>query len=220
MRKRGIPHYLRVRAETILWPYVLWSVLLTLLLIPLSKFATHQAPATLRDFLVLLFTGALSWFLPTLLFAITVAALLYRLPKWLLFAISVALMLLVPDNPVVWLTRGVAFLPFLVIGMWVADRMSAFADSVPAGSTALALSCVIAVVLGWGVTRNLQRPALGMLVFGCVGTLMLLMISRCMGYGSRIAGLRMVRCGVTGYLPTGGVSAGRPARAAAVTCTS
>lgn len=175
--KRGVGRFLRERFFNLLWPYVLWSCVTALALIPLARFAA-QGTHSPREFVVLLLTGGISWFLPSIFFALLLVALTIGWPVVVTLPLSVALAALPLHTPLVFVTRGVYLLPFLVLGMAIGPRVARL-DRVP-----VPLALVLAVALGVSLavfTRfHLEVPFAGYLLSGVAGTAMLFLLSRCL----------------------------------------
>jgi fucose 4-O-acetylase-like acetyltransferase len=175
--KRGTRHFILGRTRTILYPYVLWCFLGNLLTIPLARFMFQKTP-TLHEFLFGLFTGSTGWFLPTILFAVILAALMRRVPMPILFLAACAASLYTPPIGITFFDRGLNFFPFLVAGMWARNDYERV-DRLP-----VALAAVLAVALGILVyfqTTGQMRLPLPFLADGLLGTLMLLLFARCLG---------------------------------------
>jgi fucose 4-O-acetylase-like acetyltransferase len=178
VEKRGVKHYTVAKLRTMIYPYLLWAAIFAAAPIPFARF-TSQTPPGWHKFLLDLITGNTFWFLPTLFFALMLGMLMRRIPMPLLFVLSAIACLYVPHTAVGFLERGIRDFPFLVAGMWVGGTVTRI-QRVPATLAAfLATICavVIFVITGepYGWSGYLFIP------LGLLGTLMLLLLARCLG---------------------------------------
>ena len=178
VEKRGEKHYTLVKLRTMIYPYVLWAVIFAAATIPFAHFMMQTTPS-LRTFFIDLVTGNTSWFLPTLFFTLMLGMLTRRTPMPLLFVLSAIACIYAPHTHVGFLERGIRNFPFLVAGMWVGGTVTRI-QRVPAALAAVlatAFAAVIFVVTGksYGSSGYLFIP------LGLLGTLMLLLLARCLG---------------------------------------
>ncbi|HEY3624672.1 MAG TPA: acyltransferase [Terracidiphilus sp.] len=175
-KRHGRPNFILERVKTILYPYVLWTLLSTAVLPISSRFMLYSKPSHWRDILVALGTGNISWFLPTLFACQIFALLVLRLPHWLQMIIAIAAGLLVPVSDITVLFMPFLYFPFVVAGMWFsADRLSVL-ERLPkrwaAGGFAVLLALQLALIGAFGeVTRWNEVPV------GLTGIAMLFFLS-------------------------------------------
>jgi fucose 4-O-acetylase-like acetyltransferase len=176
--KRGLGRFTLDKLRTMIWPYLFYTCLGEVSLLFLTR-VTVQKPLPPREFLLDLATGSIGWFLPTIFFVVVIAAALRRLPISVFFALSVLLSLWDPITPIAFVTRGLLFLPFLALGMWV-GRSFEYIDRVPVSIAAIVSACILALI----IVATAARPTEGTWLFlplGVLGTLMLLLIARLLG---------------------------------------
>ena len=182
--KRGAPRFLRERFFTLMWPYVLWSCVNAIALIPLARFAS-QGTHSPQEFLIYLLTGRISWFLPSIFFALLLATVAVGVSPAITLPVSVALAALPLHTPLVFVSSGLHYLPFLLLGMAVGPRIARL-DRVPL-AVSLLFAVLFGVVVGAATHRALQHSLLGYLLTGLLGTAMLFLVARCV-QGMRGAG--------------------------------
>jgi fucose 4-O-acetylase-like acetyltransferase len=184
LEKRGPRRFTLERARTLLWPYVLWSLLSHASVGPLSHFVV-QHPISWTTFWIQMLLGYGIWFLPALFVCQMFGMVLRRLHGGLIVALAVLAYYLVPETGVNWLNMAVLFFPFVAAGMWLGRGYEGF-EKMPrrfaiAGSVALlALLLVDTWNFFWMGYKN------NILLAGTIGTLMLILIARSLG-GSRVA---------------------------------
>jgi fucose 4-O-acetylase-like acetyltransferase len=189
VEKRGEKRYTLQKLRTMIYPYVLWASIFAVATIPFARF-TSQATPSLKVFLFHLVTGNTFWFLPTLFLALMIGMLTRRIPMPLLFALSVIACLWVPHTDIAFEDRAVRHFPFLVAGMWMGNSFTHI-QRIPAflAAAAAAACCVVVVVM----TRNPYGDASGLfIVLGFLGTLMLMLIARCLGQSSAARALSWI----------------------------
>lgn len=175
--KRGVSRFLQERFFTLLWPYVLWSYITAIALIPLARFAS-QGSNSPRELAWLLLTGRISWFLPTIFFALLLAALTIRVPMAVTLPASIALAALPLQTQFVFVSSGVHYLPFLLLGMYVGSRVARL-EKLPV-SVSVLLALLLGSAVGYATHRGLQHSTLGYLSTGIAGTAMLFLLARCL----------------------------------------
>lgn len=176
--KRGLGRFTLDKARVLIWPYIFYTCIGEVLLRFLSS-VTVQRPLPPREFFLELATGSLNWFLPTIFFAVIVGALLRRLPMAIFFALALVVSLWSPATPIAFVTRGLIFLPFLALGMWVGRSFEQI-ERVPLAVAAILCVAILALIVG--ITAH--RPTEGTWFFipvGILGTLMLLLFARLLG---------------------------------------
>lgn len=107
------------RLGSIVWPYLLWDVLIRWMLLPfVGRFMSAMPAQTgLIELLIQAISGHLGWFLWTLFVVQTIYILLASIPANYLLAISVAIYLFLPDTHSVPLHAIISFMPFLLVGV-------------------------------------------------------------------------------------------------------
>jgi fucose 4-O-acetylase-like acetyltransferase len=183
VEKRGQGRFTLERVRTLIYPYLLWSVISAWSVRVLSRFVAQQ-PMALKQFALNLLVGGGIWFLPALFLCQMLGMLLRKLPGAAIVAIAVLIYYFCPVTGVTFVDLGLEFFPFVAAGMWVGlnyERM----ERVPRG---LAFACAIvlfsvlwvATYKPWTTYRN------AVLLCGVIGTLMLIMLARSFG-GSKLA---------------------------------
>ncbi len=177
--KRGPRQFVISRLRTILWPYLLFTTLAALATVVFARY-TLVKPLSFGAFLLALLTGSTNWFLPTIFFVLVLGMLGRRLPSWAFALVAAAVSTWYPWTYIAFATRGLKFLPFLVLGMWVGSNYERI-ERVPAwlaGALSLALAVFILVVTGY----DHRDTSLLFLPMGVLGTLMLLLFARVLGH--------------------------------------
>jgi len=176
--KRGLARFTLDKARVLIWPYVFYTCLGEVILRFLSR-VTIQQPLPAREFFPALGTGAINWFLPTIFFAVILGALLRRLPFALCFALAVLVSLWSPATPITFVTRGLTFLPFLILGMWFGRSFEQI-ERVPQATAAFVSVAILALILGI-TAHNMTDGTCFFLPIGVLGTLMLMLFARLLG---------------------------------------
>ncbi len=180
VEKRGERSFLLDKLRTMIWPYLLWSVISTLLTIPFAHFMRQTTP-TFSEFFLHLVTAQFFWFLPTLFFALAVATFTRRVPLPLLFVLAAIVSLVWPITTINFADRGFAHLPFLVLGMWVGREYERI-EAVPQWFAAL-LGLALAVGIVAITSAPYAKSKFLFIPLGIAGTLMLLLWAHCLGRG-------------------------------------
>ena len=175
VQKRGPGRFTLERIRTLIYPYLLWSMISAGSVRVLSQFLA-QHPMTLKQFLMDLLVGGGIWFLPALFLCQMLGMSLRKLPGPAIVAVAVLIYYFYPVTGITFLNLGLEFFPFVAAGMWVGlnyERM----EKVPRG-----LAFLYAIVLFgllwlaesrlWTSYRNI------VLLGGVIGTLMLIMLAR------------------------------------------
>ena len=177
--KRGSWRFMLGKLRTVLYPYLLWSLLLPATMLVLGRFVPVRPPE-FRLSLLNFVTGNGSWFLPALFLALVLGMLLRKVPSLpLLIACSLAALFWRPTHFAA-LDGAVAHLPFVIAGMWAGpwlgrlERLSALASLL----VALTLSAGLYVAVAQ-ITSDHGRH-LGLLPAGFWGTGALLLLGRSM----------------------------------------
>ena len=179
VNKRGSWGFAMGKLRTVLYPYLLWSLLLPATMLVLGRFVPVRPPE-FRLSLLNFVTGNGSWFLPALFLALVLGMLLRRVPSLpLLIACSLAALFWRPTHFAA-LDGAVAHLPFVIAGMWAGpslgrlERLSA------------TWSLLLAIALGAGLSVAVAQVTsdhgrhLGLLPAGFWGTGALLLLGRSM----------------------------------------
>lgn len=178
VQKRGPGRFTVERIRTLIYPYLLWSMISAGSVRVLSHFLA-QHPMTLKQFLMDLLVGGGIWFLPALFLCQMLGMSLRKLPGAAIVAVAVLIYYFYPVTGITFLNLGLEFFPFVAAGMWVGlnyERM----EKVPRW---LAFLCAV-VLFGllwiaesklWTSYRNI------VLLGGVIGTLMLIMLARSLG---------------------------------------
>jgi fucose 4-O-acetylase-like acetyltransferase len=183
VQKRGPGRFTVERARTLIYPYLLWSVISQASVRLLSQFVS-QHPMTLKQFLMDLLVGGGIWFLPALFLCQMLGMSLRKLPGAAIVAVAVLIYYLYPVTGITLVNLGLEFFPFVAAGMWLGHNYEQM-EKVPRW---LAFLCTvvlfgllwIAVSKVWTSYRNI------VLLGGVIGTLMLIMLARSFG-GSKVA---------------------------------
>ena len=179
--KRGPARFVKTKLSQMMYPYLLWSVLIYLVNFPLQRFM-HVQNASPSKFLLELLDGDTLWFMPAIFFCVTLGMLFRNVNKPALFALASAAALL----PVHWhptfLARTLEHFPYLVAGMWVSreyERIERISLPVAAVGTA-----VLAGVVYFFSSLTWPHKPYAELIAGLVGTAMLFLLARCLQKGS------------------------------------
>ncbi len=178
VEKRGPLRFTIERLRTIIYPYLVWSILGALSVKVLARFVM-QKPPTLPEFVHGFLTGTGIWFLPTLFLCLIFGMVLRRLPRPAPLAVALVVFFLHPVTGINFVDRAFDFFPFLAAGMWVSRSFEYLERISRAVALILGLAlCVLIVVLTgmyWGRVHWIFLPA------GYLGTLMLMLIARSLG---------------------------------------
>lgn len=177
MRKRGLWGFVCQKSRTLLYPFLIWSILIPVATALLALFTPlHQQP--LSAVLLNLVTGNSAWFLPALFVSLVLAALLQRISPALLFVLSyLAASFWRPWN-ILAIDRAIAYLPFVTAGAWLAPCLS------HVHRLSARMSLIGAILLGialYLVIGSVTTPATirwGLLPAGFAGTAALLLAGR------------------------------------------
>ncbi len=181
IEKRGVPRFIRDKLRSMIWPYLVFSVLSFVVLHFVSHLTVQKAPG-FPDFLRLLITGQISWFLPTIFITVLLGMCGRRLPTPLFFVIAAALSFFCPELPLGVVMVAIRFLPFLVLGMWVSFAYENLERIPPVIAAAGGLLLAIFIsFLTWNLVPRVGWRFVGL---GIAGTLMLLLFARVLGRGS------------------------------------
>jgi hypothetical protein len=184
--KRGEKGYTFEKLRTIIYPYVLWAFIYAGAPILFARFTIVRTP-TWKPFLFGLITGNTSWFLPSLFFALMIGMLFRRLPMALLFLLSIAAFFLLPRTLIGFEDGAIRHLAFLVAGMWVGSSFSQL-KRIPSPVAAIA-AILFGIFIVWITGRPLGGSNYLFIPLGFLGTLMLLLIARCLGKSATARGL-------------------------------
>lgn len=175
--RRGAWAFARQRARTLLYPFVLWAVLMPVAEHLLVHFK-HAQPPGLRSALINLVTGNNAWFLPSLFVALMLCMLLRRVPAVALLSITWLAAWFCPPTGILALDRAVAYLPYVVGGMCFRKHLPQLQRIAPGPSlaSALLLGTTLFIAASGVTSESVIRWAL--LPAGFLGTAMLLLLAR------------------------------------------
>lgn len=183
VNRRGSWGFTIQKLRTILYPFVLWSLLLPLAMIAMSPFVAVRPPE-FRLSLLGIVTGNSAWFLPALFVALVLGMSLRHVPWFLLLPATCLAAFVWPGTHIAAIDQAILHLPFVVAGMYLGGLPSVL-RRIP-----VRWSGVLAVALGSGlyfavahVTGDRGRHW-GWLPAGFWGTGALLLLGRAME-GSR-----------------------------------
>lgn len=183
VEKRGPGRFVLERLRTLIYPYLLWSVIDATSVGVLSNFAV-QHPLSVKQFAINVLVGYGIWFFPTLFLCQMFGMLLRRLPGAAIVSIALVMYYFLPRTGVNFVDLARQFFPFLAAGIWMGrgyERM----EKIPRG---LAFTC--AVLLCGALWVATYKPWMSyqnaVLLGGVIGTLMLMMLARSFG-GSKLA---------------------------------
>ncbi len=183
VQKRGAGRFTLERFRTLIYPYVLWSVISEASVRALSHFVSQQ-PLTPKQFAINLLLGAGIWFLPALFLCQMFGMLLRKLPGAAVVGIAVLAYYFLPRTNVNFVDLALEFFPFVAAGMWMGrgyEQMEKIPRWVAFVSALLLLGALlVATRTVWTTYQNI------VLLGGAIGTLMLLMLARSLG-GSQLA---------------------------------
>ncbi len=179
LRKLGLLGFTAQKARTLLYPFFLWSLLIPLATFPLAYLGLMR-PQPLKAILLNLVTGNSAWFLPALFVSLVLAGACFRVPPVVLFLASYVLASTWHPVAALALDRAVAYLPFVVAGMWLGPAPLARIKLAPPWSL------VCAGLLGATLYLAVQRLTapwqvrFGLLPAGFVGSAMLVLVGQAM----------------------------------------
>lgn len=182
--RRGRLGFLLERMRTLLYPYLLWS-LLAFITDPLTlRFRSATRLPSFHERILGVITGDYSWFLITLFITQVLALLVLKLPHWLQMLCTLAVCFLIPSSDIVVLSKPLQFLPFVVSGIWFsADRVrrvQRLPRSVVWTGFFFLLTLHLTVIARWGYANPWDQIPIGL-----AGTMMLILLSE---------GIRGTRC--------------------------
>ena len=176
--KRGPGRFTVERLRTLIYPYLLWSVIAALAVRVLARFMV-QRPLTIRELAFDVLIGAGVWFLPALFVCQMFAMVLRRLPGAAIVAIALLAYFFHPHTRVEYVELGIHFFPFVAAGMWLGRRYERL-EAIPRWG-ALSLAVILFAALYVETYKPWTTFDNAMLLSGLIGTVMLLMLARTMG---------------------------------------
>ena len=122
IQRRGSRNFTLEKVKTILYPYLLFSVIGAALGPVTAPFQVTHSPFHWKAFLLDVASGSASWFLFTLFFCLLLALFTVRLPNWLRFLLSV-LLGIAPLYGTYITDRVMREFCFVAAGMWVGTHI-------------------------------------------------------------------------------------------------
>jgi fucose 4-O-acetylase-like acetyltransferase len=122
IRRRGASNYTLEKLKTLLYPYLLFAVIVAVLGPLTRRFQVAYSPFHWKAFLLNVADGSVSWFLFTLFFCLMLALLTARLPNWMRFLLAV----MAGVSPIYgsYITdRVLREFCFVAAGMWVGNHI-------------------------------------------------------------------------------------------------
>lgn len=181
VQKRGKARFTLARIRTLLYPYVLWSIIGTLAVKALSRFMV-QHPLTLRQFSMDLLLGRGVWFFPALFLCQMLGMWMRKLRGATIVAIAMVIYYVHPATPITFLNLGLMYFPFVAAGMWVGqsyERMDRISRRAAFGCAIFLLGTLCAITY-----KPWMSYSSYVLFGGIIGTLMLMMLARSMSGSS------------------------------------
>ena len=182
LKKHGAKQFTVTRLRTIIYPYILWAFIYGAAMLTLGRFMVSTVPLHWGVFLYNIVTANYSWFLPTIFFTLMLGLVTARIPPPVLFVLAVIASLFPLTTNVAFVRDGLMEFPFLVTGMWVGGSYSTI-ERIPPWAAALG-----AIPLGWFILAEamgtLPYTRFHFVPLGLTGTLMLLLVARCLGRSS------------------------------------
>jgi len=178
VQKRGPRRFTLERIRTLIYPYVLWSLIGAAAVKATSAFMVQQ-PVTLKHFLMDLLLGLGIWFLPTLFLCAMFGMLLRKLPGPMIVTIALLAYYFMPRTGVNFVDLALLYFPFVAAGMWMGRGYEQM-EKIPRW-----LAMVCAVVLFAALWVAMYKPWTSylniVLLGGAIGTVMLMMLARSLG---------------------------------------
>lgn len=150
------------RFGSIIWPYLLWNVLVWWLLLPLTSpfMSSAPDPIGLPQLLLKAARGELSWFLWTFFMVQALFIALAWMPAWLLLLGSTATALTADAEAMGFLWPLIEYMPFLMFGVLLAserERLEPRGDRSRLTAAAIVFLIVaVAVWQGWTSLRAVK----------------------------------------------------------------
>jgi fucose 4-O-acetylase-like acetyltransferase len=173
--KRGGMRFTVEKIQTILYPYLLFAIFVTVLSPWTARFKSGYAPFNFKTFLINLADGELSWFLFVLFVCLMLVLLTARVPAWLRFFVAV-LVGVTPSFGPPLTDQVLRDFCFVALGIWVGARISRIeqmrASTAALGFAALAMLQATAIYQFGPVSRW------SYIEFGVTGTTGLFLLAR------------------------------------------
>jgi fucose 4-O-acetylase-like acetyltransferase len=176
IHRRGPWPFTLEKCKTILYPYLLWS-LVTVVSDPLTaRFRSATHPFSWSDAGMGILSGNDSWFLITLFICQILALLVYRLPHWAQMLLALAACYLIPFSSITVFYTPFLYFPFVVAGIWFGAEGMRRLASIPQWQVALGFAALCAaqlfIIAHTGDVSRWNRFPVGM-----VGIFMLVLFS-------------------------------------------
>lgn len=173
--RRSAWAYIVRKAQTLLYPYLIWAVLL-IAVKTLVGGALGLRPPGVKLTLLALLTGELAWFLPALFVASVLVMWLRRLPPLPLFLATCFVAFFWPITHIDALDRGVLYLPFAIAGLCLGPYLHHLRRLPILHSVFLAAVLGAGLFLGTSHVTGVRGRHAGYLPAGFLGTAALLLL--------------------------------------------
>ena len=147
IHRRGPQDFVIEKLKTILYPYVVWIVLLGALDPLILRFKSNPVPFNWKYLPLSLATGGAGWFFPVLFCCLILALLTRKIPAWLRFGLAVVAAAMMPLYGFEVLYKTVWYFTFLAGGM-IVGRSIFNLSSLPRWTAALCAVAVFALQAG------------------------------------------------------------------------
>jgi fucose 4-O-acetylase-like acetyltransferase len=175
--RRGSRSFVLTKARTLLYPYIVWGVIIALLDPITSRFRSHAPPLNWHAFLFGILTGNASWFLITLFICQLLAVLIFRLPHWLQMLVALGACFLVPNSGMAVFYRPLLFLPLVIAGMWFSEGRLTMLEGRTKAFLWTGFSVLIVLQVALVLTLDQDKPWYKV-PMGLLGTAMLFLLSQ------------------------------------------
>ena len=176
VKRSGRSGVLLTKTKTILYPYVLWSLIMAFLTPLIARFESSPHVFSWKWLFLNILTGNVSWFLPTFFLCQVLALILFPLPLITQMILALAASMLVPASSVVVFYKPFLFFTFVVAGIWMGGGRLKLLEQMPKWGScllfALFLMAQLSVVYYFGPVNTYS-----MFPIGIAGVVMLFLIS-------------------------------------------
>ena len=119
IQRRGPLDFTLEKMKTILYPYVVWAVLMVAIEPFIHRFKASASPMHWSNLPISLINGSAGWFLVVLFNTQLLALFTRKMPVWLRFALAAVAAALMPTVGFETIYKAVWFFSFLAAGMFV-----------------------------------------------------------------------------------------------------